>query len=158
MQIGQPIRVDGPETHLKKAGTPTMGGLLIITAIVAPTLLFANLTTPTSGWRCWGCWATGAIGFLDDYAKIKRGRNLLTARQKMLLQILLVLVLGVILMVLERLQLYSIGNERAVRQELSSEPADARRLMPQYLDLAAGVSALLFRILVAGDRRLFELR
>ena len=108
MQIGQPIREDGPETHLKKAGTPTMGGLLIITAIVAPTLLFANLTNPYVWVALLGLLGYGAIGFLDDYAKIKRGRNLgLTARQKMLLQILLVLVLGVILMVLERLHLYS---------------------------------------------------
>src|SRR5664280_2830031 len=46
MQIGQHIREDGPESHLKKKGTPTMGGLLIITAAVVPTLLFANLTNP----------------------------------------------------------------------------------------------------------------
>ena len=103
MQIGQPIREDGPETHLKKEGTPTMGGLLIITAIVAPTLLFANLTNPYVWVALLGLLGYGAIGFLDDYAKIKRGRNLgLTARQKMLLQILLVLVLGGALMLLQR--------------------------------------------------------
>ncbi len=108
MQIGQPIREDGPETHFKKAGTPTMGGLLIITAIVVPTLLFANLTNLYVWVALLGLLGFGAIGFLDDYAKIRRGRNLgLTARQKMLLQILLVLVLGLILMTMERLQLYS---------------------------------------------------
>jgi len=108
MQIGQPIREDGPETHFKKAGTPTMGGLLMITAIVVPTLLFANLTNLYVWVALLGLVGFGAIGFLDDYAKIRRGRNLgLTARQKMLLQILLVLVLGGILMTMERLQLYS---------------------------------------------------
>ena len=108
MQIGQPIREDGPETHFKKAGTPTMGGLLIITAIVVPTLLFANLANLYVWVAMLGLLGFGAIGFLDDYAKIRRGRNLgLTARQKMLLQILLVLLLGGILMTMERLQLYS---------------------------------------------------
>ncbi|MGO9240038.1 MAG: phospho-N-acetylmuramoyl-pentapeptide-transferase [Bryobacteraceae bacterium] len=108
MQIGQPIREDGPETHFKKAGTPTMGGLLIITAIVVPTLLFANLANLYVWVALLGLLGFGAIGFLDDHAKIRRGRNLgLTARQKMLLQILLVLLLGGILMTMERLQLYS---------------------------------------------------
>jgi len=108
MQIGQPIREDGPETHFKKAGTPTMGGLLIITAIVVPTLLFANLANLYVWVALLGLLGFGAIGFLDDYAKIRRGRNLsLTARQKMLLQILLVLLLGGLLMTMERLQLYS---------------------------------------------------
>ena len=73
MQIGQPIREDGPETHLKKAGTPTMGGLLIITAIVVPTLLFANLTNPYVWVALLGLLGFGAVGFLDDYAKIRRG-------------------------------------------------------------------------------------
>ena len=67
MQVGQFIREDGPETHYKKSGTPTMGGVLIIGAVVASTLLWANLTN-------FYIWITllvivgfGAIGFADDY-------------------------------------------------------------------------------------------
>src|ERR1035437_7268739 len=108
MQIGQHIREDGPDSHLKKKGTPTMGGLLIITAAVVPTLLFANLTNPYIWVALLGMLGYGAIGFLDDYAKVKKAQNLgLTGKQKMLLQCLLVLVLGVILMAMERMHTYT---------------------------------------------------
>src|SRR6516225_8982322 len=71
-QIGQVIRQEGPTSHKPKAGTPTMGGLLILTASLVPTLLWADLTnvdvwiavTATAGF--------GAIGFADDYLKIVR--------------------------------------------------------------------------------------
>ncbi len=96
LQIGQHIRDDGPESHQKKAGTPTMGGLLIITAVVIPTLLFTNLTNPYVWVALFGLLGYGGIGFLDDWSKVKQGRNLgLTGRQKMGLQVLLVLLLGV---------------------------------------------------------------
>ena len=108
LQIGQHIRDDGPESHLKKAGTPTMGGLLIITAVVIPTLLFTNLTNPYVWVALFGLLGYGGIGFLDDWAKVKKGRNLgLTGRQKMGLQVLLVLLLGVWLLVLHSKGLYS---------------------------------------------------
>jgi phospho-N-acetylmuramoyl-pentapeptide-transferase len=108
LQIGQPIREDGPASHLKKAGTPTMGGLLIVTAVVVPTLLFANLSNPYIWVALIGLLGYGAIGFLDDYAKVRRGKNLgLTARQKMLLQVVLVLIIGGLLVVLAKLNLYS---------------------------------------------------
>lgn len=88
MQIGQHIREDGPQTHKKKAGTPTMGGLLIVTSIVVPTLLWTNLKTPAVWVALIGLLSFGFIGFWDDYAKVKKKRNLgLTARQKMALQI-----------------------------------------------------------------------
>lgn len=108
MQIGQHIREDGPQSHQKKAGTPTMGGLLIITASVVPTLLFSNLANPYVWLALLGMLGYGTIGFLDDYAKVKKAQNLgLTARQKMLLQCLLVLILGSILMALEREHMYT---------------------------------------------------
>jgi phospho-N-acetylmuramoyl-pentapeptide-transferase len=108
MQIGQHIREDGPESHLKKKGTPTMGGLLIITAAVVPTLLFANLTNPYIWVALLGMLGYGAIGFLDDYSKVKKARNLgLTGKQKMLLQCLLVLIIGVVLMAMERAHTYT---------------------------------------------------
>src|SRR5580693_2987665 len=64
-QIGQFIREDGPKSHQKKAGTPTMGGLLICTAIVVPTLLWANLTTPAVWVALTGLVSFGFIGFWD---------------------------------------------------------------------------------------------
>ncbi len=107
MQIGQHIREEGPESHQKKAGTPTMGGMLILVSIVVPTLLFTNLRNPYVWVALFGLCGYGAIGFIDDYSKVKRARNLgLTARQKMGLQVLMMLVLGVWLLVLHRRGMY----------------------------------------------------
>src|SRR5271168_1044026 len=75
-QIGQHIREEGPKSHQKKAGTPTMGGLLICLSIVIPTLLWANLTVPAVWVALAGLVSFGAIGFWDDYTKVARKRNL----------------------------------------------------------------------------------
>lgn len=94
LQIGQHIRSDGPETHHVKAGTPTMGGLLINVAIVTPTLLWANLGNVYVWIALFALVGFGAIGFFDDYAKVSNGRSLgLTARGKMALQIVAALVI-----------------------------------------------------------------
>src|SRR5579862_7910451 len=86
-QIGQHIREDGPQSHQKKAGTPTMGGLLIGVAIVVPTLLWTDLRTRAVWVALTGLIVFGAIGFWDDYTKVVRKRNLgLTARQKFALE------------------------------------------------------------------------
>src|SRR5437870_13700243 len=74
-QIGQHIREDGPKSHQKKAGTPTMGGVLIIISVVIPTLLWANLRDPYIWVALLGLVGYGAIGFFDDYAKILQRRN-----------------------------------------------------------------------------------
>ncbi len=66
-QIGQHIREDGPQSHHKKAGTPTMGGLLICVSIVVPTLLWSNLRDPAVWVALAGLVSFGAVGFLDDY-------------------------------------------------------------------------------------------
>ena len=88
-QIGQYIREDGPQSHQVKAGTPTMGGLLINIAIVVPTLLFADLGNPFIWIAIFSVVAFGAIGFVDDFAKLRRQRNLgLTSRQKLAAQAL----------------------------------------------------------------------
>ncbi|MDE3198507.1 MAG: phospho-N-acetylmuramoyl-pentapeptide-transferase [Acidobacteriota bacterium] len=88
-QIGQHIREDGPKSHQKKAGTPTMGGVLIIISIVVPTLLWADLRHAYVWIALFGLTAFGAIGFIDDYAKVSNKRNLgLTAKQKLALQML----------------------------------------------------------------------
>src|SRR5881409_449531 len=75
-QIGQHIREDGPQSHQKKAGTPTMGGVLIIILVVVPTLLWANLRDAYVWVALLGLVSYGAIGFFDDYTKILRRRNL----------------------------------------------------------------------------------
>ncbi len=70
MKIGQSVRSDGPQTHLVKAGTPTMGGALILTAVTVTTLLWADL----SNRFVWACLVTtvgfGVIGWIDDYRKV----------------------------------------------------------------------------------------
>jgi phospho-N-acetylmuramoyl-pentapeptide-transferase len=71
-QIEQTIRRDGPERHLAKEGTPTMGGLLIVLAIVIPTLLWANLTSSYIWIAVFVTLGYGGIGFLDDYKKVIR--------------------------------------------------------------------------------------
>src|SRR3954453_23954233 len=68
-QIGQHIREDGPRSHQKKAGTPTMGGVLIIISIVIPTLLCTDLRNPYVWVALFGLLSFGAIGFYDDYSK-----------------------------------------------------------------------------------------
>ena len=106
--FGQYIRDDGPQSHLKKAGTPTMGGLLIVIAIVVPTLLWADLTNTYIWIALLGLIGFGAIGFLDDYAKIAKKRNLgLTARQKFWLQILCAMLIAFFLLLLHSDQRYS---------------------------------------------------
>jgi phospho-N-acetylmuramoyl-pentapeptide-transferase len=69
-QVGQPIRTDGPVTHLPKAGTPTMGGALILTAIAVSTLLWADLENPFVWIVLLVTLAFGAIGYVDDYKKL----------------------------------------------------------------------------------------
>jgi len=70
---GQPIREDGPATHATKAGTPTMGGLLIVGALLTATLLWARLDNPYVWLVVFVTLAFGLIGFADDYAKVSRG-------------------------------------------------------------------------------------
>jgi phospho-N-acetylmuramoyl-pentapeptide-transferase len=69
---GQPIRADGPQTHFKKAGTPTMGGLMILAAIVASTLIWANLSSSYVWVVLMVTLGFGAIGFYDDYLKVTK--------------------------------------------------------------------------------------
>jgi phospho-N-acetylmuramoyl-pentapeptide-transferase len=88
-QIGQYIREEGPKSHQKKAGTPTMGGVLIIISIVVPTLLWADLSNPFVWIATLTLLAFGWIGFLDDYAKVTKRRNLgLSGKRKLVYQFL----------------------------------------------------------------------
>ena len=107
-QIRQPIREDGPQTHQKKAGTPTMGGLLICLSIVVPTLLWANLRVPSIWVALTGLVAFGAVGLLDDYLKIRRRNSQgLTVPQKFTLEIMAALLVGVLLLGMNARGLYS---------------------------------------------------
>src|SRR5215813_1843882 len=100
-QIGQHIREEGPKSHQKKAGTPTMGGLLIVVSIVLPTLLWANLRNRYVGLAVLATLAYGAVGFADDYIKIVRKRSLgLTARQKIGFQIAIAVAVAIFLVYL----------------------------------------------------------
>ncbi len=100
-QIGQVIRAEGPATHKTKAGTPTMGGLLILTSALVPTLLWADLSNPFIWIAVLATVAFGAIGFVDDYLKIvRRSHHGLLPRYKMGWQILAGIAVGLALMVL----------------------------------------------------------
>jgi phospho-N-acetylmuramoyl-pentapeptide-transferase len=97
-QIGQEIREEGPSSHQSKQGTPTMGGILIITAVVLPTLLWADLGNHFVWVAVISTLLFGVIGFVDDFLKIRRKQNLgLTARHKFAAQIVVSLLLGVAL-------------------------------------------------------------
>ena len=73
---GQPIRADGPQTHFKKAGTPTMGGLMILSGIVVSSLLWANLTNVYVWVVLLVTLGFGAIGLYDDYLKVTKQSHL----------------------------------------------------------------------------------
>jgi phospho-N-acetylmuramoyl-pentapeptide-transferase len=101
-QIGQYIREEGPRSHQKKAGTPTMGGVLIVISIIVPTLLWADLRFPYVWIALLSLLCFAAIGFIDDYSKVMKRRNLgLTSGRKFALQVLVALLLTVVLGVME---------------------------------------------------------
>ncbi len=98
IRAGQPIRDDGPQSHQKKAGTPTMGGLLFLAAIGASTLLWASLASRLVWLALFTTFWMGAVGFADDYLKLRRGSSAgLWPRYKMLWQVVLGLLVGLYL-------------------------------------------------------------
>lgn len=107
-QVGQYIRSDGPQSHHAKAGTPTMGGVLIILCVVVPTLLWADLRNVFVWLVLAVTLAFAGIGFWDDYQKMQRRQSLgLTARSKFLLQILVSFIFGMSLVFLSARAVYS---------------------------------------------------
>jgi phospho-N-acetylmuramoyl-pentapeptide-transferase len=107
-QIGQYIREEGPQSHQKKSGTPTMGGVLICISILVPTLLWSDLSNPYVWLVMLSTLAFGGIGFADDYIKVVHRRNQgLTARAKLILQFLVSGGVAVALIVLETRGKYS---------------------------------------------------
>jgi phospho-N-acetylmuramoyl-pentapeptide-transferase len=107
-QIGQYIREEGPKSHQKKSGTPTMGGVLIVIAIVLPTLLWSDLSNPFVWIVLLSTLAFGAVGFADDYIKVVKKRNLgLTARAKLFWQVFAALGVAVSLVTMTQLKMFS---------------------------------------------------
>jgi phospho-N-acetylmuramoyl-pentapeptide-transferase len=107
-QIGQYVRDDGPQTHLKKTGTPTMGGVLILIAILLPTVLWSDPANPFVWITVASTLAFGTIGFADDYIKVVQKRSLgLTARAKLLYQGLAGAGVAASLVVLDQFKLFS---------------------------------------------------
>ena len=107
-QIGQYIREDGPQSHLKKSGTPTMGGVLIVIAIVLPTVLWSDPSNPFVWITVASTLAFGAIGFADDYIKVVQRRSLgLTARAKLFWQTIAATGVAAALIVLTQFKMFS---------------------------------------------------
>jgi phospho-N-acetylmuramoyl-pentapeptide-transferase len=97
MQVGQYIREDGPQAHHKKAGTPTMGGTLVIFAITVSTLLWTNLTNYYVWIVLLVTIGYGIVGFIDDYLmQVKKQNKGLSVRKKFLLQGILALIIGIL--------------------------------------------------------------
>jgi phospho-N-acetylmuramoyl-pentapeptide-transferase len=114
-QIGQIIRHEGPASHAPKAGTPTMGGLLILTASIVPTLLWADLLNVYIWIAVLSTAAFGAIGFADDYLKmVRRSHHGLLPRYKMLGQIVVALLVGWLLIYLANYHQPPLYNTRLI--------------------------------------------
>lgn len=95
IKLGQYIREEGPKSHQQKAGTPTMGGILINVAILIPTILWADILNPYIWIILFVTFAYAAIGFIDDYRKLAKKRNLgLTAKEKFTAQFGVALLAG----------------------------------------------------------------
>ena len=129
-QVGQPVRELGPSSHLPKAGTPTMGGALILTAIVVSTVLWADLENPFVWVVLFVTLAFGVIGYVDDYKKlVLQDPAGLSARQKLLWQSVAALIAAV--------ALYQIADD-AVGHSL---------LIPYFKDLALPLG--MFQVVVS---------
>ena len=129
-QIGQVIRNDGPETHLEKAGTPTMGGVLILFAFFISVLIWGNWDNPFLWIVIVTALLFSAIGFIDDYLKIKKqNSDGLSRRQKILAQSISAILICVWLL------------------SLNSKTIGAELLIPFFKDLIIPLNALAFLII-----------
>ncbi|AVQ87387.1 MULTISPECIES: phospho-N-acetylmuramoyl-pentapeptide-transferase [Plesiomonas] len=109
LQIGQVVRNDGPESHFSKRGTPTMGGLMILTSISISVLLWANLSNPYVWCVLFVLLGYGAVGFVDDYRKVVRKNTKgLIARWKYFWQSVIALIVA--------FALYATGKDTAATQ------------------------------------------
>ena len=108
LQIGQFIREEGPKSHQSKAGTPTMGGILIVASTIVPTLLWGDLQNEYVWLAVFTMLVFGIVGFIDDYAKVSKRRNLgLTGKRKFAMQVLASCIVAVTLLTLTAAGAYS---------------------------------------------------
>jgi phospho-N-acetylmuramoyl-pentapeptide-transferase len=130
-KIGQSVRNDGPQTHLVKAGTPTMGGALILTSIAITTLLWGDLRNHYVWVVLLTTMGFGVIGWVDDYRKVvHRNPKGLSARAKMFWQSIVAIIVGVYL-----------WNTATI-------PAQTELIVPFFKQVAIPLSAALFVLLV----------
>jgi phospho-N-acetylmuramoyl-pentapeptide-transferase len=131
MKIGQSVRTDGPQTHLVKAGTPTMGGALILTSVAITTLLWGDLHNAYIWVVLFATLGVGAIGWVDDYRKVvHRNPKGLSAKAKMFWQSLIALAVGIYLW------------------KTSTIPAQTELIVPFFKYLVVPLGALAFIVLV----------
>jgi phospho-N-acetylmuramoyl-pentapeptide-transferase len=149
LQIGQFIREEGPQSHRAKAGTPTMGGVLIISSAVIATLLWVELRNPYVLIALFATIAFAAIGFADDYRKLTGGRNLgLTGKVKFLLQVLTSVGVGIALLVLRVEGSYSTALSVPFFKKVRPDLVVDALLGHRYVWTLAALPFLVFLILV----------
>ena len=149
MQIGQYIREEGPEAHQKKKGTPTMGGVLIVLSTLVPTLLWADLTNGFVLLAIFTLLAFAGIGFIDDYAKVSKQRNLgLTSKKKFSLQLLVSFIVGIGLLGLATRAAYSTQLSIPFAKRLHPDLVVHAFLTSQHMWFLAFVPFLVFVAIV----------
>jgi phospho-N-acetylmuramoyl-pentapeptide-transferase len=137
--IGQQVRSDGPQTHLAKSGTPTMGGLLIVGAIVIPTLLWADLASPQIQIVVATTLVLSAIGFLDDYRHaVQRRPKGLRGRYKLAGQLALGMAVGYVML---RTSLYGELSSRTTIPFLKSTFIDLGILYVPFVALVVAATS-----------------
>jgi phospho-N-acetylmuramoyl-pentapeptide-transferase len=149
LQIGQYIREEGPKGHHAKAGTPTMGGLLIVAAIVIPTLLWADLHSPYALLAVGATVAFAVIGFLDDYNKVVRKRSMgLSPKVKFFYQVLTCVAVGAVLLALQQRGAYSTELSVPFFKKLHPDLVVRSVLLHKYIWPLAFVPFVVFLIFV----------
>ncbi|MGA8012188.1 MAG: phospho-N-acetylmuramoyl-pentapeptide-transferase [Candidatus Acidiferrales bacterium] len=149
LQVKQYIREEGPKGHQAKAGTPTMGGVLIVAAIVIPTLLWADLRNTYVLIALAATMAFGIIGFIDDYSKVVRKHNRgLTAAGKFGLQVLTCAFVGAMLIGLEAKGKYSTQLSVPFMKKLHPDLVIDSLLNHRFTWALAFVPFVLFLVLV----------
>jgi phospho-N-acetylmuramoyl-pentapeptide-transferase len=149
LQVKQFIREEGPKAHQKKAGTPTMGGVLIVAAIVIPTLLWADLRNLYVLLAVGATLSFGTIGFIDDYNKVVKRRNMgLRPSAKFLYQVLTCAGVGAVLLTLQAHGAYSTQLSVPFDKRLHPDLVIDSLLTHQYIWPLAFVPFILFLVLV----------
>ena len=140
---GQPIRSDGPESHLKKKGTPTMGGLMILISAIASTLLWADLSDPYTWTVILVMTGFGLVGFMDDFRKLtRRSHHGVPGKVRLAIQI-----------IISGLAVYSINMTAMALSPATADGLAIPFIKDYMLPLAYSLSPLLFLSLSARATR-----